>query len=155
MESLVLYYQNRILQKEIAIQEIIQGVMCKTSVPIRIEMPKVVKPFVPDHHPSLNFGAKALSVTLMIKNVIPEFHIQNGGRISYKRLRSRCLKRYPQYRAKIVAGFYATVQRLIEEGAPIKPVPAKKKAGNWTLDPNRTLESLQATNGDNQATLQA
>jgi hypothetical protein len=113
MRSVVLYYENRILRKQIAIEEIVQSAACRASTPIRIEPSNLVT----KHDP-----ADAPTVPNMIRSVLPQL---DGGQIHYKELRRLVFARYPEHRQKLLRSFYGACQSLQKrEGVPVVFPPA-------------------------------
>ena len=108
MQTLVLWYENRILCKQTAIEEIIQSAMSPMSVDLA-SMPQAAKP-----EPQVEI--QNLSVPQLVATVLPAF---NGCQIIYADLRQQVVERYPQSRAKIDGGFYRCCLALIDKGTHI------------------------------------
>jgi len=93
MEATVLYYQNRILRKRIAIEEILQGEVCRQEVKMDL-----------------------ISVRQMIQDLITE----EPNRIpDYEHLKKRCIEKYPEQKRKIHRGMWQACHQLISRGVSI------------------------------------
>jgi hypothetical protein len=109
MECAVLYYQNRIAWKRIAIEEIIQSAMVRDEA-VADSIPE------PETKPLVEIVGDVATA---------EF---NGGDIDYKELRLRCVQRHPDQLKRFERGFYTACVTLIGSGRKIVlPAPRRKK----------------------------
>ena len=110
MESTILYFEKRILQKRVALWELIQSHASNTQ-PIRIELP-------PPPSPPL----KHITLFEMISTILPEF---NGGLISYRELRKKCVEKFPEAKDTIRGNFATACRKLMDQGKNIEPPPMR------------------------------
>ena len=98
MESTVLYFEKRIIQKRIALWELIQS------------------------HASNEVVIKPLTVFEMVSTTLSEF---NGGLIPYKELRDTCVKKFPDSTLNIKGNFSTICKQLINLGKKIEAPPSR------------------------------
>lgn len=102
MESVVLYYQNRILRKRIAIEEIIQGRACV-----------------------LEEARSQRSVRELVEEVIDKELA--GAATSLPYLRKRCVELHPEMEHKIKRGIWQACTQLVQRGKSIS-LPHREQA---------------------------
>lgn len=107
MQSLVLYYENRILRKRIAIEEIVQSKMCGVD-PAPVEQPAPA----PQKEPSVRKLAEALV---------------DQGVLDYYELKKRLLAQHPERAWRIKRGLWQVCHQLIEKGKPIAMPPPRQQ----------------------------
>jgi len=102
MESTILYFQNRILRKQIAIAEIME------SQQVRHDDEARIKP-----------GFKSLTVRTMVEQVLPDM---NGKPFHYDELKRKCSDRFPSQVERIERGVVPACHALFKSGALLKLV---------------------------------
>jgi len=121
MRSTVLYLENRILRKEIAIQEILSGKECREdqSCTPPISAPPVTR------EPE---SPKGPSVKAMVESILPEL---NGSVFWYRDIKEKCLAKYPAHEDKIRRGIHPACHELLKHGILEKcPGGLQRKAAN-------------------------
>ena len=93
LQNLILYYENRILHKRMAIQEIF------ASAELREEKPA---PMVPENHTMRHM------ILTAVRDLVPPF---NSGHI-----KKACLTLFPEYHHKILTNIYTTIKYLTRRG---------------------------------------
>ena len=109
MKNMVLYYENRILRKRIAIEEILQGKECRESHSLTPPISSA-----PAGQPE---SGRGVTVREMIESVLPEM---NGSPFWYSDLKKKCLERYPSHDAKIRRGIHPACHELFKRGTLVK-----------------------------------
>lgn len=109
MQNMVLYYENRILRKRIAIEEILHGKECRESQTVTPQISAA-----PVGQPESNRGP---SVREMVESILPEM---NGSPFWYSDIKKKCLERYPTHDAKIRRGIHLACHELFKRGTLVK-----------------------------------
>jgi len=109
MENMVLYYQNRILRKRIAIAEILHGKECREIGGMK--GPPAAKPV------RQGSTRSEPSVRQMLEGILPAM---NGSTFSYSDLCERLSKEYPEYTAKICRGVVPACHSLFRRGTLVR-----------------------------------
>lgn len=112
MRNFIQYYENRILQKQIAIEEIVQSKMSNLSL-MQSELITVVEEKV--------FGVYALVKEILSKET---------EEIEYRILKAKCLNAHPEMRDRILHQFSACCIKAVKNGFKIKMPERKKKEIN-------------------------
>jgi hypothetical protein len=109
MRELILYYENRILRKQIAIEEIMHG---KESRELDV---------IPDRGAITSAThddfTRTPSVRQMLAGLLPEF---NGTPFRYRDLQARAIQRYPGQTGRIQQGIGSACRQLCRRGDLIK-----------------------------------
>ncbi len=117
LRQAILYLEGRILRKEIAIQEILNGaeVQADVAMPaaaIHAPPPPPAQPAPPAPAAPAPAGS-GLTVVAMLKAVLPEL---NGSTFWYSDLKTKALARFPHDDRKLRRGLYPAVPELIQRG---------------------------------------
>jgi hypothetical protein len=98
MQGTILYLENRIVRKQIAIAEIVTGMDC---------------PDIPEERTIDEVGR--LSMTTMCREAVGQF---NGAAFSHRDIKNKMLELFPgRYSTYSRQTFYAAINTLKEEGA--------------------------------------
>lgn len=98
LRDTILFIENRILHKEIAIAEIVG---MEQTADFVVETPA-------QHSP----GAVQLTVKQMIETILPQL---NGSTFWYSDVKTRCLDQFPEHADKIKRGIHPACHQLLEK----------------------------------------
>lgn len=110
MEDAVLYYQHRIMQKRIAIEELMHSKQCRDDA---LATADLVEP--------------RLTVKEMIEKVLPEV---NGEVFGFPEIMMKCAKTFPRHEMRIRRSLYARCRQLVAEGALAKVPGGMTRSGH-------------------------
>ena len=121
LQNMVLYYENRILRKRIAISEIFAGSECREDELVE-GVPSCAPSGAPeapsDDFPIRNFKFRSgPSMPQMITSILPEM---NGAPFDSGDLKKACLEKYPEMGLKIHANIYNCTRLLVARGTLVR-----------------------------------
>lgn len=109
LRATILYCQNQILRKEIAIAEVMSGAERKLEV---------LAPDAPaSATPPTEANSSGPTVRMMIESVLPEL---NGSTFWYSDIKNRMLAQFPERADKIRRGIHPACQELFKRGTLLK-----------------------------------
>jgi hypothetical protein len=109
MENLVLYFQNRILRKQIALEELFHAADCA------LESPTAEPALRPGPDPAQGGPFRKMnrpSAAFMIRDCFA----QEAGVFWYPQIKSKLQERWPEDAGRVRKGIYATMQFLLDRG---------------------------------------
>jgi len=125
LQNMVLYYENRILRKRVAIEELLQSRQCRAENVATAPAGPVTSPVPPlEHYPN----EPVPSVRAMILAVLPEIE---KTPFWYSDLKELCLARFPHCHVKLRKGIHPACHQMLDNGE-LRKVPGGLTIGNIT-----------------------